>query len=256
MKIVPENIPAELRERHQWVLWRYESRTNDPDVKPTKVPYQPRGFKAATTNPRHWSLFDDVMEVWRTKRIPCEGIGFVFTAGDPYCGIDLDHVWQSDADEGSAWGWEILEHFADTYVEASPSDRGMKIWCKAKAPRCGAWKLQNGAIEIYDHARYFAVTGRSNGIRVVNDHEAHVESLITCVGGSGRRSTVGRVDRRIPYGSQHHTLVSLAGTMRRRGMTGEAIEAALLVVNSQQCERPGPIENIRRIAQDAARWLR
>jgi hypothetical protein len=38
-------------------------------------------------------------------------------------------------------------------------------------------------------------------------------------------------------------------------MTGEEIEAALLVVN-QRCELPGPVANIKRIAQDAARWPR
>jgi hypothetical protein len=44
--------------------------------------------------------------------------------------------------------------------------------------------------------------------------------------------------------------------MWRRGMTAEAIEAALQVVNAEQCERPGPSENIRRIVLSMQRWQR
>lgn len=58
---------------------------------------------------------------------------------------------------------------------------------------------------------------------------------------------------RIPHGRQHYTLVSLAGTMRRRGMTAEEINAALQVVN-RRCERPGSPDAIRRIAESVAAY--
>lgn len=54
----------------------------------------------------------------------------------------------------------------------------------------------------------------------------------------------------IPHGTQHATLVSLAGSMRRRGMNVGEIDAALQVVNTTRCEQPGPPENIRRIAEN------
>lgn len=53
----------------------------------------------------------------------------------------------------------------------------------------------------------------------------------------------------IPYSTQHLTLVSLAGTMRDRGMNAEEIFAALCAVNANRCERPGPEENLRKIAE-------
>jgi P4 family phage/plasmid primase-like protien len=53
----------------------------------------------------------------------------------------------------------------------------------------------------------------------------------------------------IPHGKQHDTLVSLAGTMRRRGMGIEEIDAALQIINKNRCEKPGPPENIRKIAE-------
>jgi hypothetical protein len=58
---------------------------------------------------------------------------------------------------------------------------------------------------------------------------------------------------RIPKGVQHDTLVSFAGTMRRRGATADEIFAALMVMN-QRCERPGPETNIRRIAESVAKY--
>jgi primase-polymerase (primpol)-like protein len=218
------------------------------------VPHDPQGHKVSTTNPDQWSRFEFVAKAAARPGF-CDGIGFVFTAEDPFCGIDLDNVWQSDADEGAAWAIEILERFADTYSEESPSGHGVKIWCRATAPRGGKWPVGTGAIEIYDHARFFTVTGRSAGVMAITDHQADVDSLVEYL-GVGRSASPLTISGTIPHGTQHHTLVSLAGTMWRRGMSVEAIEAALLVTNETQCERPGPPENIRRIALSAARWQR
>jgi len=59
---------------------------------------------------------------------------------------------------------------------------------------------------------------------------------------------------RIPFGQQHSALVSIAGTLRRRRVCDEAIEACLQTVNKLQCERPGPPEHIARIVQSSRRW--
>lgn len=68
---------------------------------------------------------------------------------------------------------------------------------------------------------------------------------------SRRAEPVGDV---IPKGEQHRKLVSLAGTMRRRGMGVDEIEAALLVTNAKRLEDPAPRENIRRIAESVCRY--
>jgi uncharacterized protein DUF3631/bifunctional DNA primase/polymerase-like protein/primase-like protein len=52
----------------------------------------------------------------------------------------------------------------------------------------------------------------------------------------------------IPEGERHSSLTSLAGTMRRRGMTPEAIEAALLAENRARCRPPLPEQEVRDIA--------
>lgn len=63
-----------------------------------------------------------------------------------------------------------------------------------------------------------------------------------------------RIPDMIAHGTQHHALVSLAGTMRRRGMGAEEIYAALTVTNRTRCERPGPEANIRRIAESVCQY--
>lgn len=59
---------------------------------------------------------------------------------------------------------------------------------------------------------------------------------------------------RIPHGVQHHTLVSLAGALRRMGLIEEEIYPVLKVVNENRCERPGLDQNIRKIAQSMMRY--
>jgi primase-polymerase (primpol)-like protein len=252
-------LPRELTERRQWILWRYEQR--DGAVKPTKVPYTCAGYKASSTNPQHWSSFEYALKMSQRPGF-CDGIGFVFTADDPFCGIDLDNVWPSDAAETALWAEGIIQRFADTYGEASPSDTGYKIWCRAKPSRCGKWPIQSGAIEVYNHGRYFAVTGRSNGILTIADHQADIDQLIgnLSLPEDVSRKLKDRIqlapDAEIPRGQRHPRLVSLAGTMWSRGMDPAAIEAALLVVNQNRCVPPYTPGHIHKIAQSTARWPR
>lgn len=58
----------------------------------------------------------------------------------------------------------------------------------------------------------------------------------------------------IPEGSRNGTLASLAGTMRRRGMSPAAIEAAILEVNRTQCRPPLDEAEVRGIAASVSRY--
>ncbi|HEY3180488.1 MAG TPA: bifunctional DNA primase/polymerase, partial [Casimicrobiaceae bacterium] len=55
-------------------------------------------------------------------------------------------------------------------------------------------------------------------------------------------------------GSRNSRLASLAGSMRARGMTLEAIQAALLATNMQQCNPPLSDDEVRAIARSVARY--
>jgi hypothetical protein len=71
-------------------------------------------------------------------------------------------------------------------------------------------------------------------------------TLLPTASSNGAASPVGET---IPKGTQHKTLVSLAGSMRRRGMGEEEIAAALKVTNRQRLEDPAPDANIEEIAR-------
>src|ERR1022692_372403 len=55
-------------------------------------------------------------------------------------------------------------------------------------------------------------------------------------------------------GSRNNTLASLAGSMRYRGMTQEAIEAALLPTNVQQCNPPLSDDEVRAVARSISNY--
>lgn len=146
-------IPSELRALRQWVVWRYVKRGDD---KPTKVPFQPNGEPASSTDPATWTSFGEVLEVGQF-----DGIGFVFADGGPYVGIDLDDSIGGDGNL-KPWGQSLVDRFA-TYTEISPSGQGVKLWCRAKYPSVGTGKrkpYRDGAVEMYHKGRYFTVTGR------------------------------------------------------------------------------------------------
>lgn len=58
----------------------------------------------------------------------------------------------------------------------------------------------------------------------------------------------------IPEGERNSMLTSLAGSMRYRGMTAEAIESALLVENKERCQPPLDAEEVRAIAKSVAQY--
>ena len=245
-------LPPELTQLKQFILWRAEP---DKDGKPRKVPYQCTGFKASVTEPKHWSSFSYALECMR-KPDWATGIGFVFTADDPYCGIDLDNIWGSDADEGADWALEILENFKDTYGEASPSDTGYKIWCKAKPQRCGKWSIGGGAVEIYDHGRFFTLTGSSNRVQVITDHQSHIDKLIEDLTPDVEPGVPNYkvFASEITPGERYPALRSVCGTLRRRGICSEAILACLLEMNRVQCQAKHDPARIQRLVKDSESW--
>jgi hypothetical protein len=63
-----------------------------------------------------------------------------------------------------------------------------------------------------------------------------------------------QVGNRIPEGGRNDNLTSLAGSMRRRGMAEEAMEAALQVENQQRCDPPLAEAEVSAIAKSVARY--
>ena len=120
-------IPAELRERAQWVTWKFVVRGG----KPTKVPVCPTPGRSAKVNaPSSWASFDAALAAYN-RDTTLAGIGFVFTADDPYCGIDLDGCVVDG--EISPEAQSIISELA-RYAETSPSGTGVKVFIRGQKP--------------------------------------------------------------------------------------------------------------------------
>jgi hypothetical protein len=246
------NVPDSLSELDQWLLWRFEAET--------KVPYTLKGTKASSTDARSWAPFDDVVTAWRSRRGFYDGVGFVFTRDDPFTGIDLDDCIDQGHLKQEFSG--IVECFADSYSEVSPSGRGIKIWVRGSIPaNVPKVRFKNGGgIEIYDCKRYFTVTG--NGWRgaplEVEDHTQDLQELYRLVTQhrAGRWPLQPLLQGLIPYGQQHDTLISIMGTLRNRRVCEEAILACLLIVNEKQCEKPGTSKHIEQMVRSSRNWYK
>lgn len=89
-----------------------------------------------------------------------DGVGFVFGPGRAFTGLDLDHVIEGGVLD-PAYRWVVDE--AATYAEVSPSGDGLHLIFRGAKP-AGAThsrRSQPGGrvVEMYDHDRYFTVTG-------------------------------------------------------------------------------------------------
>ena len=176
----PEFIPTELTARNQWVCWRYEER----DGKRTKAPINARSngrlTYAKSNAPETWASFD-------TAQTACgihpelAGVGFCFAPDDGMTGIDLDHVFNPGTGELTPNAAEIVERFAGTYVEISPSGTGIRIFCYGKPRRSGKNVGKLKWLEVYAHpsSRYLTLTGNrwSGANASVTDQQAALDWL-------------------------------------------------------------------------------
>ncbi len=154
LAVLPKGIPDELKTYRAWVLWKL-ARVGD---KLTKHPYCVHTRrKASSTDSRTWGLFGEVLEAYEAGGY--DGIGFVFSSGDPYCGVDLDAAVDSETGEVAVWAERLIVGL-DGYTELSPSGTGVHVIVRGKVPQGGN---RRGPVEMYDQGRFFTVTGRALG---------------------------------------------------------------------------------------------
>ncbi len=139
-------IPAALTKLPRWIVW--DGR---------KVPFDAQtATPASSVDPDTWTTFNracgryvsDTMAGGRSFA----GVGFML--GNGIVGIDLDDCVRDGVIE--PWAQAIIDDL-DSYTELSPSGRGVHILIRGKKP---GTRSRVGSVEIYDHARYFCMTGR------------------------------------------------------------------------------------------------
>ena len=164
-----ENIPDELKACRQWICHK------------DKIPKSPLyNGNANPTDPATWGSYEQAIRA--VSRYGYSGLGFVFAADSPYCGIDIDHCINPDTGEINPNALDIVETM-DSYTEHSPSGTGLHIIYKgAEHPE---WKrkvkdaLGSGAdLEMYQSGRYFTVTGNKYGtLSIINERDSFAELI-------------------------------------------------------------------------------
>lgn len=150
-------IPAALRDRPQWLVWRFEKK---PDAKkPAKMPYYADGGRrqgAQGSDVDRKQLMTCEAAYAAAQRSEMDGIGFAFLPGDGLIGIDLDAVIDADTGEISDRAAKIVEA-CDSYTELSPSGRGLHIIVEGETE---SFKSNDIGVEVFCGRQFFTFTGR------------------------------------------------------------------------------------------------
>jgi putative DNA primase/helicase len=141
------NIPQELKQTPQWVVWKYEAR--EGKEKPQKPPFSSSGKRASVSDPKTWTSFENALDTFRNGVY--RGIGYMLTGGLTV--IDLD-----ESISGGQIKKDALEiiRLANSYTEISPSGKGLHILLFGSVPGNAR---RHGKVEMYDSARYITMTG-------------------------------------------------------------------------------------------------
>ena len=162
------NIPQELREMPNWVVWKYEQ-VGD---RQTKVPYQANGRKAKSNDPGTWTTFEEAVQASANF----DGIGWCVPVDSAvyYWGFDADDAIDPDTSEFKTWAdapvqpEDLLE--LASYAEITPSRAGFRVLAKCDFPvPSGQHEIAFGprnpktgkipGIEMYCKGRFFTFTG-------------------------------------------------------------------------------------------------
>jgi len=153
-------VPETLREREQWIAWRYKW-DGDRDEW-TKVPVDVNGGGfAKSTDPSTWTTFGATVAYHEDSGSKTDGIGFVFADSGTVAGIDLDDCRDPDTGDLEAWADDLLDD-VETFAEISPSGTGLHLYGLGFVPdggNRGDVPDAPGHVEMYDSGRFFTVTG-------------------------------------------------------------------------------------------------
>lgn len=169
MNNIPESL-AGLQALPQWVCFIMQKRggkLTKPPINPHIDAHRPlRERLAHVDNPATWSTYQQAIARYKASKVyGYQGIGFMFSSTDPFCGIDVDHCCNPRTGEIAAWARSTVERL-NSYTELSPSGRGLHIIELANMvaiiEKLGRADIQHraGTIESYDQDHYFTITGR------------------------------------------------------------------------------------------------
>jgi len=149
------DFPIELTERKQWMTWRLDDDKKIPNGK--------------SNDPSTWHYFDDLKYA--------EKIAFVFSADDPFVGIDLDDCIDEHGQYNEVAAYCLALFKGKAYCDITQSGCGLHFIVKGKKPDWSVCK--RGPVECYEHARFWIMTGNVvPGYEEIHECQQDLESFL------------------------------------------------------------------------------
>ncbi len=139
--------------------------------------------------------------------------------------------------------WEHTHRSLGGYADQQASDIARIFY----VPACPEQRLHQ--------AELLAQDGKVLDIEAILQDEPDRSSVDT-PSTEGSRATDSKPNKgeQVTKGTRHSTLLRLAGSMRRKNASEDAIAAALLNENRRRCHPPLPEQEVRRIARSVGRY--
>ncbi len=218
-----------------------------------KVPLTEHGVNDATTN-------EGIIRAWWAAH-PTANIGLACgPSGLAVIDVDVKH-----GKPGLRSWYDLLElhggALADTVVAETPSGGMHMFYRQNGTPVPSSVDKLGEGIDTRGVGGYVVVPPSTTEAGVyqwayesgVHEREMALFPNALLDDLAGRREPAPSVEGGIPAGSRNVTMASLAGSMRRRGMSAAAIEGALLVENAQLSD-PLPEDEVRKVARSIAKY--
>jgi hypothetical protein len=210
-----------------------------------KIPLIAMGFKAASKDP---AQIEEWWNMWPKAQI-----------GVPTGQVNALLVVDIDGPKGQEW---LGQQNWDTTFTVQTSPGHLQLWFrqpKGVTTKCSAGQIAeevdirgDGGYVIgppsFHHETKLAYTPLNFEKKCI-EAPASLLALTTAHGDAPPFSPLVGGDE-IPMGHRHRTMVSFAGSMRARGLSGKAILTNLRILNQQNCKPPLDDADLQRIAKD------
>jgi putative DNA primase/helicase len=152
------NLPAALKARKQWLLWKFKPPAK-PGGKPIKAPFYAsgntrRGVQGSDADRAGLVTFEGAIDV--AARLKMDGVGFAFLPGDGLIGIDIDGAIDVETGEISERAQAIIAA-CNSYTELSVSKTGVHIIVEGEIDK--SFKSNDVGVEVFCGSQYFICTG-------------------------------------------------------------------------------------------------
>ena len=231
-----------------------------PDcASPGKHPRTDHGLKDATTD-------EAIIRQWWT-RWPEANIAINMGASG-LVGIDVDTRHGNPGDDTwYATRTELGGDLEATTMTETPN-KGFHVWYRADGHRIGCdlkGELIGPGVDVKGEGGYLLVPPSrvasveysfvdGHGPEHLGDLPPALAERIAFAKKRNHSTKTETLSAKIREGARDATLISLAGKMRRAGLTRSEIDAALQVVNTERCESPLPSAQVEKVVRSVVRY--